>query len=1079
MPSSLASYLQTPRIHFAGHYRADAETTNNMPCNFDVDLAYDSDVNKDWNGMGTNEFAFQNTIVYGAVGNHGEADSHDSVIGASVLDNGKAPFGKIVIQDVDTENTTALYGLRFGIGWKQDEEGQINYAFYGNWTPNIISQMTWHKVKCYNDSMMQDTFPRGVLATTTLTDVEWKDGDLKSDVLEQLREESQNNNNTLQVSLMLYFYTRNHPEYVNKNFTLGYVVGTVGVYKEGEPLNYGGERLLAPIEQPKAPSGLVFDKNDSCYDKDPNLFNPWMYKAPFIVNDERSFLTVDLSNSLPITTNAVRRDIGNVYIGLLRDTCVELVSEVPYLDDNWLRETGGVVDFKLDTNQMTYAKQNAKIVAVIEQTDGDLMECGQKLLSGTDTTHKYIVMLMEEEFYVRPQGFYNARLEKGDVFHLDLYVSHLGLPAANKLTAVSEYRQSELLPHLGVEVTGNAGQYDREILLYAISITGDDGLAHFNFTVDKEMTSERWYPESPCPNITSNKSLPIDGQSYQFKYTICKHGCAPEELYVDSPLADITPISIRAFSSNTADPPYKWKTDIYPIFHQYYHLYPVMSTIMNLSDFDSVTTYPNLKLLLHSMDRDFNDPNFMPATRDLPPSKQEMVIDWLKYRLTFYGKDIKYAASDDPFDHSPELVQVPICRPINHGVAVSTFEEYSSAKVCTYKKIPFDVSEACNYTDLYYIFDIIRTPLRSNNQEDQCTRPLYGYKKSSTNPNIQNLCTKKNIQDQLQLAVQIEFATIPIYLTGLYSIEKACNEEIYNMIRSVVMQEMLHFIQAANILIATGAYPSIDTEDFVPSFPRAGLPGCVAPNLNVYLARYSPQLVNDLFVAIEQPHLTCVATMFPEYANNTIGQFYKEIEECIETQGDKIFLPNESEQVSWPWPILQGSPLGILHQITDVSSALAGIKEIVDQGEGASPIDPFMIEHSGELAHYYQFQELVCQRHLVVTEDGNHYAYNGTKIPYNSRGVYHMRPDPRSKTVLPDTNCYTEAKTFHHVFRALLKELQVTFSGHPDHIFKTIELMELLQVHLKRVMRVMFDPTGKDRKQTCGPVWDYNWEGPE
>ena len=42
----------------------------------------------------------------------------------------------------------------------------------------------------------------------------------------------------------------------------------------------------------------------------------------------------------------------------------------------------------------------------------------------------------------------------------------------------------------------------------------------------------------------------------------------------------------------------------------------------------------------------------------------------------------------------------------------------------------------------------------------------------------------------------LEFATIPPYLTAMYSIKAGENRQVYDVIRSVVMQEMLHMAQA-------------------------------------------------------------------------------------------------------------------------------------------------------------------------------------------------------------------------------------------------------------------------------------------
>ena len=83
------------------------------------------------------------------------------------------------------------------------------------------------------------------------------------------------------------------------------------------------------------------------------------------------------------------------------------------------------------------------------------------------------------------------------------------------------------------------------------------------------------------------------------------------------------------------------------------------------------------------------------------------------------------------------------------------------------------------------------------------------------------------LKDQLQLAMQLEFYTVPTYLTTLYSIVDGCNIEIYNTIREIVMQEMMHFAQAANLLISIGGTPVIDSPDFAPRYSPCGLLGSV------------------------------------------------------------------------------------------------------------------------------------------------------------------------------------------------------------------------------------------------------------
>src|SRR4051794_5380454 len=94
------------------------------------------------------------------------------------------------------------------------------------------------------------------------------------------------------------------------------------------------------------------------------------------------------------------------------------------------------------------------------------------------------------------------------------------------------------------------------------------------------------------------------------------------------------------------------------------------------------------------------------------------------------------------------------------------------------------------------------------------------------------------IRGALQTAIALEHSTMPLYSAAMYSLEVQ-NYPSYNTIRSVLMEEMLHMAAACNILAALGGTPRISTLD--PGFPTTGLPGQVAPDLRVVLARLSPR----------------------------------------------------------------------------------------------------------------------------------------------------------------------------------------------------------------------------------------------
>src|SRR5436305_15250394 len=87
------------------------------------------------------------------------------------------------------------------------------------------------------------------------------------------------------------------------------------------------------------------------------------------------------------------------------------------------------------------------------------------------------------------------------------------------------------------------------------------------------------------------------------------------------------------------------------------------------------------------------------------------------------------------------------------------------------------------------------------------------------------------LQTSLQSAIALEFSTLPVYLSGMWSIQQQSGDA-YNLINSVVLEEMLHMGLACNMLVAIGGTPEI----VAPRYPSQGLPGGVLPALPVYLA---------------------------------------------------------------------------------------------------------------------------------------------------------------------------------------------------------------------------------------------------
>ena len=146
------------------------------------------------------------------------------------------------------------------------------------------------------------------------------------------------------------------------------------------------------------------------------------------------------------------------------------------------------------------------------------------------------------------------------------------------------------------------------------------------------------------------------------------------------------------------------------------------------------------------------------------------------------------------------------------------------------------------------------------------------------NPVYINIETKEDLMQALQIAIELEHATIPPYITAYFSIKPGYNQEVSDLIRSVVMEEMLHMSLACNLLNAIGGSPVIDKPGFVPAYPT-GLPGSLRPGLTVHLRKCSIAQIEDVFMSIEEPGETIKPK---EDHEMTIGWFYHIIKKGFE-----------------------------------------------------------------------------------------------------------------------------------------------------------------------------------------------------
>lgn len=248
--------------------------------------------------------------------------------------------------------------------------------------------------------------------------------------------------------------------------------------------------------------------------------------------------------------------------------------------------------------------------------------------------------------------------------------------------------------------------------------------------------------------------------------------------------------------------------------------------------------------------------------------------------------------------------------------------------------------------------------------------------------------TKKELHQHLQHAVDVEFWTIPLYLTALYSIKglKTLEKENYpdaaKLILSVVIQEMLHLEIVCNISNALGYTPNFlppqyDESKNIPFIhPKTNL---LPSPLHGYVCK--PGALNEeslkLFCTIELPHARNEVIWKKQKDYHTIAEMYTALKEGIDHQWGSCFVGNRNntkqKNTFREYHNRKGKSHGFSQVIDSKEAALKAIDAIVEQGEGADskhvPADfrPPKIEvgqkfdpgwYKGELSHYQKFSML-------------------------------------------------------------------------------------------------------------------------
>ncbi len=348
----------------------------------------------------------------------------------------------------------------------------------------------------------------------------------------------------------------------------------------------------------------------------------------------------------------------------------------------------------------------------------------------------------------------------------------------------------------------------------------------------------------------------------------------------------------------------------------------------------------------------------------------------------------------------------------------------------------------------------------------------------SSEPMIKTL---DDLKRNLQIAIELEHSTIPPYLCALYSIKEGTNAVASTIIRSVVVEEMLHMVLAANILNAIGGEPVINKKDFIPEYPGY-LPGSDKAFI-VGLEKFSEDSVN-VFLKIEKP-----APPLPKHEKNetgnllfadpgyqTIGQFYMAIMLGIEyvnkhTKGGIFTNDPERKKRQLTQEHYYGSG-GMIVPVYSIENAREAIQEIVGQGEGIDDTiedsDKKLFGQTTEYAHYFRFNEIL-QKRMYAPTDTPKSGPTGEPIIVDWGEVHNMKTNPKLDDYRHQPDLLAKARAFNMAYTQLLDQIHMACNGAPEQLMKGMGLMYKLKYLAIELMNIPIKGSG----MMAGPTFEF------
>jgi hypothetical protein len=385
------SYLDYPRLHFAGTFRASPPTANNETTNFrrvaeGRAVPSPDDDGANWNPGGDGSwrlFRCQVTEAWLAAGE--PAAANDVVRRCLIADGDESAPARIVDLDPEQQLASQIWGLEVRFVDPGGGDGT---------PPRTLARGDFEPagfVDAWQRSTGRSTSDAGLGAAyqSVLTGLTWAEGE-RSAFLGRLRE-SVEGAGMLSIKFNVDRYGMDP---YDPGFLQGRIVGTIGPAAASEPRHFVRGRHLMAAER-----------------GDRDFFVP-VHRLNFttaVVTDEA--LELDLGNTLPTGHGGAIADVGDlevVYLSRGRSHRIGTVPAATYTAPDWYAETAGIVRLGLTDANRGPARRHPLAI---------------------DRAGRHAVAEAPLGLHVRPDGLVH-RLDPDGVLRVPVHVTRWGRGAA-------------------------------------------------------------------------------------------------------------------------------------------------------------------------------------------------------------------------------------------------------------------------------------------------------------------------------------------------------------------------------------------------------------------------------------------------------------------------------------------------------------------------------------------------------------------------------------------------------------------------------------------------------------------------